>query len=86
MVSSAVPITAQGALEKAVNESLGLQTLEDFKSFLREIWKKAAPSEQLELSELLSDAKEWVAFKDIPSKESRRLLKLANEYKKNNKS
>ena len=86
MVSSAVPITAQGALEKAVNESLGLQTLEDFKSFLREIWKKAAQSEQLELSELLSDAKAWNAFKDIPSKESRRLLKLANEYKKNNKS
>lgn len=86
MVSSAVPITAQGALEKAVNESLGLHTLEDFKSLLREIWKKLAPSEQLELSELLSDAKKWNSFKDIPSKESRMLLKLTNEYKKNNKS
>lgn len=86
MISNAVPITAQGALEKAVNELLHVQTLEDFKAFLREIWKKAGTSEKQELSELLSDAKEWNVFKDIPSKQSRMLLKLTNEHKKNNKS
>lgn len=86
MVSNAVPITAQGALEKAVNEFLHLQTLDEFKAFLREIWKKATPESQKELSELLFDAKEWNSFKDIPSKQSRMLLKLSNEYKKNNKS
>jgi hypothetical protein len=86
MISNAVPITAQGALEKAVNELLHVQTLEDFKAFLREIWKKSGASEKKELSELLSDAKEWNVFKDIPSKQSRMLLKLTNEHKKNNKS
>jgi hypothetical protein len=58
--------------------------LEEFKAFLRKLWKKASPTEQKELSELLSDAKEWNVFKDIPSKQSRMLLKLTNEYKKNN--
>ena len=81
MISNAVPITAQGALEKAANELLHVQTLEEFKAFLRQLWKKAGPVEQKELAELLSDAKEWNVFKDIPSKQSRMLLKLTNEHK-----
>jgi hypothetical protein len=85
IVSNALPITPQGTLEKAANEKLHIQNFEEFKSFLRSLWKTATESNDTETIKLFEEAKEWKAFKDVPAKTSRVLLKLINEHQKNTK-
>jgi hypothetical protein len=70
LVSTAIPVTPQGALEKAVNEKLKINSFEDFKEHLRTLWV----SEKYRNEE----AKNWASFKDVPAKESRILLKIIN--------
>lgn len=83
-VSDATPITPQGILEKAVNEKLGHQSFDEFKPFLREVYREAAADGNKEIVDQLSEAKKWASFKDIPAKTSRVLLKMINERKKDN--
>lgn len=85
VVSTALPITPQGTLEKAANEKLKIGSFEDFKTFLRGVYKEASDADNADLIESLKDAKNWQAYKDIPAKTSRVLLKVIND-KKNNKS
>lgn len=82
--STVIPITAQGALEKAVNEKLKISDFDGFKAYLRTLWKKAQETENEALMALLQEAKDWSQFKDISSKSSRVLLKVINENQKNN--
>ncbi len=84
IVSSALPISPQGTLEKAVNEKLKLQTFDDFKSFLRSVYKTAKEANDEETLKLLELAKTWSSFKDIPAVNCRVFLKIINEHKKNN--
>jgi hypothetical protein len=84
IVSNALPISAQGTLEKAVNEKLKLQSFEEFKTFLRTLWKKANEEQDKPILELLEEAKNWKEFKDISAKTARVLLKIINEHQKNN--
>ena len=84
IVSNALPITAQGTLEKAVNEKLKLQSFQDFKGFLRTMYKKAMEENDSAVLSLLEEAKQWNEFKDISAKTARVLLKIVNEHQKNN--
>lgn len=84
IVSNALPISPQGTLEKAVNEKLKLQSFDDFKNFLRGLYKKATEEKDSATLTMLEEAKQWKAFKDIPAKTSRVLLKIINEHQKNN--
>ena len=83
IVSNALPISPQGTLEKAVNEKLKLQSFDDFKGFLRTLYKKASEEKDSNTLSMLEEAKGWKAFKDIPAKTSRVLLKIINEHQKN---
>jgi hypothetical protein len=84
VVSNALPITAQGTLEKAVNEKLKINDFESFKVFLRSLWKKAQDNNDEEMLSLLQSAKDWQNFKDISAKTARVLLKVINEAPKDN--
>jgi hypothetical protein len=84
VASNALPITAQGTLEKVVNEKLKLKDFEAFKAFLRGLWKKAQEANDEIMLSLLQEAKDWKQFKDIPAKASRVLLKVVNENSKDN--
>jgi hypothetical protein len=70
LVSTAIPVTPQGALEKAVNEKLKINSFDGFKEHLRALWTSEAYRNQ--------EAKNWESFKDVPAKESRILLKIIN--------
>jgi hypothetical protein len=83
-ISNALPISAQGTLEKAVHEKLNLVDFESFKVFLRSLWKKAQETENTSVIELLQEAKEWKQFKDVSAKSARVLLKIVNEHSKDN--
>lgn len=83
-ISNALPISAQGTLEKAVHEKLNLVDFESFKVFLRSLWKKAQETENTSVLELLQEAKEWKQFKDVSAKSARVLLKIVNEHSKDN--
>ncbi len=84
ITSSALPITPQGTLEKAVNEKLKLSTFADFKVFLRPLYKGAQEKNDTSVLETLATAKEWNDFKDVPAKNARVLLKVVHEYQKDN--
>lgn len=84
VVSNALPISAQGTLEKAVNEKLKLPDFESFKEFLRSLWKKAQETEDAATLALLQEAKDWKQFKDVSAKSARVLLKIVNENSKDN--
>ena len=84
VASSALPITAQGTLEKVVNEKLKLKDFEAFKAFLRGLWKKAQEANDEVMLSLLQEAKDWKQFKDVSAKSARVLLKVINENPKNN--
>lgn len=83
-VSSALPITPQGTLEKAVNEKLKLGAFADFKVFLRPLYKAAQEKNDTSVLETLASAKEWNDFKDVPAKNARVLLKIVHEHQKSN--
>lgn len=84
ITSNALPISAQGTLEKAVHEKLGLPDFESFKVFLRNLWKKAQETEDASTIALLQEAKDWKQFKDVSAKSARVLLKIVNENSKDN--
>lgn len=65
--SSTKSSTPQGVLEKTAAEN-GYSSFDDFKSFLRELWKSE--------SYMNDSVKEWEGFSDIPTKEARTLLAL----------
>ena len=70
LVSTAIPVTPQGALEKSVNEKLKINSFDGFKDHLRVMWASDTYRNQ--------EAKNWQSFKDVPAKESRILLKIIN--------
>jgi hypothetical protein len=84
--SNVLPITPQNTLEKTVNEKLKIHSFDDFKVFLRGVWKTASENNETATVEVLNDAKDWSSYKDISAKSSRILLKVINEHQKNNKS
>ena len=57
----------QGTLEKVANEK-GINSYEEFLSWLREQWKKETYKNE--------DAKKWTSYSEIPTKECRKLLAL----------
>lgn len=76
--SNAIPITAQGTLEKLVNEKLRIADFDGFKKHLRTLWKQATEEKDEKMLTLLNEAKEWSKFKDIPAKSARILIKNVN--------
>jgi hypothetical protein len=78
-ISSALPVTAQGALEKLVNEKLKISDFQGFKSHLRSLWKKAQEDQDQKMLDLLTQAKEWSSFQDVPAKSARILIKSIND-------
>jgi len=84
ITSNALPISAQGTLEKAVHEKLKLADFEAFKVYLRTLWKKAQETEDSSTLALLQEAKDWKQFKDVSAKSARVLLKIVNENTKDN--
>lgn len=77
--STAIPITAQGALEKNVHEKLKIFSFEDFKAYLRNMWTVASEANDEATLALLVEAKNWSGFSDIPAKTSRVLIKKIND-------
>jgi hypothetical protein len=73
--SNALPITAQGTLEKLVNEKLNITEFSEYKKHLRGLWTKASESNDEKILDLLMEAKGWNSFKDIPAKSARILIK-----------
>lgn len=78
IASNAIPITAQGTLEKLVNEKLKIEDFENFKNYLRDLWKKASEDKDEKMLALLTEAKQWSQFKDVPAKSARILIKNIN--------
>jgi hypothetical protein len=61
-------ITPEGTLKKALIEVLNIKTIDEFKEYLRELWKKELYKNE--------KAKEWDDFSDIPAKECRVIIAL----------
>jgi hypothetical protein len=78
MTSSVVPITAQRTLEKLAHEKLKITDFDSFKAHLRSLWKKAQESNDEKMLDLLTQAKEWSSFDDVPAKSARILIKNIN--------
>lgn len=66
--STNVTLTPSVMLERAVKEKLKSDSFDEFKTFLRDLWKHEQYRNE--------DAKNWSCFNDIPAKESRKLLAL----------
>jgi hypothetical protein len=79
--SVAIPITPQGTLEKCVNEKLNVFSFADFKAHLRDMWVKATDANDASTIEMLSVAKDWSSFGDVPSKTARVLIKKIHDQK-----
>ena len=79
--SSVLPITPQGALEKCANEKLKIFSFPDFKDYLRNLWVQATEASDQSVIGLLTDAKDWNAFADVPSKTARILIKKIHDQK-----
>ena len=56
-MSTAIPVTPQGALEKAVNEKLKISSFDGFKEHLRAMWTLETYRNQ--------EAKNWQSFQKL---------------------
>ena len=68
--SKSTDISPQGILAKNLSDKLGVSSFEGFKDWLRALYKDGKYDGDTE------QVKAWNAFKDIPAKECRKLLKL----------
>jgi hypothetical protein len=66
----APPITPLGILEKMLREKYGIDSFEDFKGLLRDLWKQEKYRNE--------SAKSWNSFQDIDGAEARKLLAVLN--------
>jgi hypothetical protein len=66
----APPITPLGILEKLLREKYSVDSFEDFKGLLRDLWKEERYRNE--------EAAEWNSFQDIDGAEARRLLAVLN--------
>jgi hypothetical protein len=82
--STVLPITAQATLQKTAHEKLNIADFSGFKDFLRNLFRKAQEANDTSVLNILSEAKDWNDFKDIPAKSARILLKTVNEHPQNN--
>ena len=68
--SESIDITPQGILAKNLKDKMGVSSFDGFKDWLRALYKDGKYDGDTE------QVKSWNAFKDIPAKECRKLLKL----------
>jgi len=67
-------ITPTGTLQKTLSEVLNITDFDDFKNYLRSLWKSETYKNE--------DIKEWNDFGDIPAKECRILIALIRKAQK----
>ena len=67
-------ITPTGTLQKTLAEVLNITNFDDFKEYLRTLWKNEAYKNE--------DIKDWNDFKDIPAKECRIIIALIRKTQK----
>ena len=67
-------ITPTGTLQKTLAEVLGITEFDDFKNYLRTLWKSEAYKNE--------SIKDWNQFSDIPAKECRILIALIRKSQK----
>ena len=65
------PLTPQQALKNVAKQSLNCEDFNDFKKYLRTLWKNGDYKNE--------NAASWESFEDIPIKESRELLYFATK-------
>tara|TARA_Y100001937_G_C7124384_1_gene334189 strand:- start:201 stop:971 length:771 start_codon:yes stop_codon:yes gene_type:complete len=63
-----LPLTPSGALQKALGDKLGDSSFDEFKTFLRQLWKDDSYRNE--------DAKDWSSYEDIPAKECRKIISI----------
>ena len=68
----ATPITPLDLLEKTLREKHGVESFDGCKEVLRNLWKSESYRNE--------SAKGWKSFKDIPTKEARRLIAVLNKW------
>lgn len=66
--SALAPLTPNAILEKEFTD------FSDFKQKLRQLWQKASEETNVDQMNLLSKAKDWSSFIDIPPKEARLVI------------
>ena len=66
-----LPLTPSGSLQKALNENHGVKSFEEFKTFLRSLWKKESYRNE--------EAANWRSYEDIPAKECRKLMAICKK-------
>jgi len=66
-----LPLTPSGSLQKALNENHGVKSFEEFKTFLRSLWKKESYRNE--------EAANWMSYEDIPAKECRKLMAICKK-------
>lgn len=64
-------ITPSGTLEKTLREKMNIGSIDGFKEFLRDLWKKEIYRND--------EAKNWANYSDIPAKECRKLIAIINK-------
>ena len=67
-------ITPTGTLQKTLAEVLNITDFDDFKEYLRTLWKNEVYKNE--------DIKEWTDFKDVPAKECRIIIALIRKNQK----
>ena len=71
--SQNIALTPQKTLQKAFSEKSGSDSIEEFKSLLRQFWSNESYRNE--------NAKSWLDFSDIPAKECRKLITLIKSNK-----
>lgn len=85
--SAMLPLTPVGTLQKALSEDHGVKSFEDFKTFLRSLWKDNSYrptvseefTEEEKEKEMSKVIKSWSSFSDIPAKECRKLIAICKK-------
>ena len=69
--ASSTPITPSGLLEKILRDKHNVESFDDFKDILRNLWKNG--------SYLNENVKEWSSYSDISAKEARILISILSK-------
>jgi hypothetical protein len=69
--SSNAPITPSGLLEKTLSDKHDINSFDEFKDKLRDLWKEG--------KYLNEEVKEWKSFDDISAKEARKLIGIISK-------
>jgi hypothetical protein len=72
------PTTPSGILEKLLREKNNISSFDEFKSFLRPMWKKASDEADTDLVNLLNGLKDCTNFSDISAKDCRKFISIFN--------